>query len=373
MSDEKTDWLTDCKDMSDDYPPPYIFKPEPHNDASRQEGGATIQRQGDSAGSTDSFRTWWRRAIRRVLVIAPSPKASQQQQARINGNKAVAAASRPLAHPRALAYPKQFLYPNPVAHPTLPSWVGHKGVACSDDSSTSTKLPRPVVPCPRVYRYSLDILCFPSPQAPWRTLWQQARLSLSSDHFAEVMRGPPVPWRINIDDHCYSDEIRFVDHPYPVPFFESRTESETPVVKVYYHNNVASTRYGMSAAVGGYSYERTIKLALLRWIPDQAYWCVTLSLTSRMGAGLRACRVVKSLASPILIQRSATGWIHSRDSIQGSVIFYAKMLPQPWMEATSLESGEQESRFVTSPRGVAHDEEMGQVVDDTLEKFIKGD
>jgi len=54
-------------------------------------------------------------------------------------------------------------------------------------------------------------------------------------------------------------------------------------------------------------------------------------------------------------------------------MFYAKTLYQPWLEATDLEShGHGQPSYPPSPLGVVHDKEMRQLVDDTIERFIRG-
>ena len=57
-----------------------------------------------------------------------------------------------------------------------------------------------------------------------------------------------------------------------------------------------------------------------------------------------------------------------------SVMFYAKTLHQPWLEATDLAAshGHEQPSHPPSPLGVAHGEEMRQLVDDSIENFIEG-
>ena len=117
----------------------------------------------------------------------------------------------------------------------LPRWNGHNGMTCGQ-GATSTKRPLPLIPPPRAHRYSLDVLCCPSPPTlvpEGAARWQQARLSLSPDYLPELLQGPPIPWRADLDDCCYVDEVRFVNYPYPVPFFMDQPESGK--VKAYYH------------------------------------------------------------------------------------------------------------------------------------------
>ncbi|KAK3366675.1 hypothetical protein B0T24DRAFT_366585 [Lasiosphaeria ovina] len=239
-----------------------------------------------------------------------------------------------------------------------------------------TKLPLPVVPPPRAYLYSLSVLCCPSPQVPPASAphWQQARLSFASNDLLELLKGPPIPWRANIDDCCFTDVVNFVDYPYPVLFFTVQPESGTAIVKAYHHNNTASTPCGISTSVGGHIYERTIKLALVRDQPGKCCWDIVLSITSRDGDWLASlsrtdAAALVSLDSAI----RAVGWIHPEyDSIKSSVMLYAKALWQPWVEATDLEPHEHgKPRYAPSPLGVAHDEEARQVLDDNIEKLIR--
>ncbi|KAK3342050.1 hypothetical protein B0T25DRAFT_559861 [Lasiosphaeria hispida] len=362
MSDEKADWLSEDKDIYNTCPPPpYVSDSGSDDDTRRQHNGITAQRQGDCMSRKGCSSTWWRRALRRVLV--PSHKVSQQQ-ARDNDKEPTTAPIPPKGDGNVIIDDLEF-----------PRWYKHNGMTCGH-GATSTKLPLPVAPPPYPHRYSLDVLCCPSPQVPESAArWQQARLLLSSDHLPELLRGPPIPWRANIDDCCYIDEVRFVNYPYPVPFFTVQPESRTAIVKAYYHNNTASTPCGISMSVGGHTYERTIKLSLLRDRPDSGYWCFALSLTSRDGDWLASlsradAAALVSLDSAI----RAVGWIHpERDPIKNSVMFYAKAFWRPWVEATDLEPREHgKPWYIPSPLGVAHDEEVRQLVDDTIEKLIRG-
>lgn len=68
---------------------------------------------------------------------------------------------------------------------------------------------------------SLDITCYPPQPTPVPQVvgarWQQiesVRLIFRSDRMAEILRAPPIPWRANLDDFCYVDEVRFVHYPY---------------------------------------------------------------------------------------------------------------------------------------------------------------
>ncbi|KAK3360336.1 hypothetical protein B0T25DRAFT_535405 [Lasiosphaeria hispida] len=298
MSDEKAGWLLEDKDTYDACPPPpYVSNSGSDDDTRRQHDGATAQRQGDCMSKKGSSSTWWRRALRRVLV--PSHKASQRQ-ARGSDIEPAAAPIPPKRDRNVIA-----------DDPELPRWYKHNGMTCGH-GATSTKLPLPVAP----------------PLVAAR--WQQAWLSLSSDHLPELLRGPPIPWRANIDDCCHANEVRFVIYPYPIPFFTGQPESGTAILKACYHNNTASMPCGISTSVGGHTYERSIKLCLLRDRPDS-------------------------------------------DSIKNSVMFYTKALWRPWVEATDLEPhGHGKPWYAPSPLGVAHDEEVRQLVDDIFEKLIRG-
>jgi hypothetical protein len=98
----------------------------------------------------------------------------------------------------------------------------------------------------------------------------------------EILRAPQIPWRANIGDCCFVDEVRFVNCPYSIPFITSQPESKN--VKAYCHNdNNAAMPHGISVPLGGLTYERTIKLALVRDRTDWCYWELTLTLTSRDG------------------------------------------------------------------------------------------
>jgi len=283
MPDKKMGWLPEDKVDDTRPPPPYMpnsgsgddtgtlqQSPKSSCSACRQHDDAKVQQQGECITSKGSSSTWWRRALRRVLVS--SHQALRQQVP--NSNMHLAAA--PTTAKRG------GVHVSVEDSEILPSWNGHKGMTCGQ-GATSTKLPLPLMPPPRAHRYSLDVLCCPSPPTlvpEGAARWQQARLSFSSDYLPELLQGPPILWRANLDDCCFVDKVRFVNYPYPVPFFTDQPESGK--VKAYYHNNTA-TLCGMSVSVGGHTYERTIRLALLRDRADSCYWCFALSLTSRDG------------------------------------------------------------------------------------------
>jgi hypothetical protein len=54
-------------------------------------------------------------------------------------------------------------------------------------------------------------------------------------------------------------------------------------------------------------------------------------------------------------------------------MFYAKTLSRPWVQDNDLEPDKQgKPWYAPSPLGVAHDEEVRQLVDDTIAKVIWG-
>ncbi|KAK4194322.1 hypothetical protein QBC40DRAFT_302218 [Triangularia verruculosa] len=89
---------------------------------------------------------------------------------------------------------------------------------------------------------------------------------------------PPgtIPWRANLEDKCFSDTISLGSYPYPIPFL-----LDEPSGKIKAYDNTPCTR-----SIGGYTYERIIRLALDRSSPPRTDWGLTLSLTSRDGAWL---------------------------------------------------------------------------------------
>lgn len=64
------------------------------------------------------------------------------------------------------------------------------------------------------------------------------------------------------------------------------------------------------------------------------------------------------------------GWMYpERKSIKTGVMFYAKTFHQPGLEPSDLES---HRCGQSSPLGAAYDEEMRQLVDDSIEMLIRG-
>lgn len=57
-------------------------------------------------------------------------------------------------------------------------------------------------------------------------------------------------------------------------------------------------------------------------------------------------------------------------SIKTGVMFYAKTFPQPGLKPSDTKSHRCRQ---TSPLGAAYDEEMRQLVDDSIEMLIRGD
>ncbi|KAK0721927.1 hypothetical protein B0T26DRAFT_749396 [Lasiosphaeria miniovina] len=190
----------------------------------------------------------------------------------------------------------------------------------------------------------------------------------------EVLRAPPIPWRADLDDCCYFDEVRFVNCPHPITFFTHQPEPEN--VKAYsHHDNNAATPCGMSVPLGGITYERTIKLALMRGRADWCYWELSLILRSRDGNWLAS--LPRTDAAALVGLNSVAGvigWIHpERDSIKNSVMFYAKTHYQPWLKPSDLESHRHEQpSYTPSPLGPAHDEEMRRLVNGAIESLIRG-
>ncbi|KAK3334226.1 hypothetical protein B0T19DRAFT_484108 [Cercophora scortea] len=254
MSDKKMGWLPEDKVEDTRPPPPYTpgsgsgydtgalqQSPKSLCSAYRQHDDAKVQQQGKCMTSKGSSSTWWRRALRRVPV---SSHWALRQQVH-NSNMHLAAAPT-----TAKGGGRPF---SVMDLQILPRWNGHNGMTCGQGAML--------------------------PEGAAR--WQQARLSFSSDYLPELLRGPPIPWRANLDDCCQDDELCFVNYPYPVPFFTGQPESGK--VKAYYHNDTATLSSGMSVSVGGHTYERTIQLSLQRDRRDSCYWSFALSLTSRDG------------------------------------------------------------------------------------------
>ncbi|KAK3367401.1 hypothetical protein B0T24DRAFT_669684 [Lasiosphaeria ovina] len=205
--------------------------------------------------------------------------------------------------------------------------------------------------------------------------WQVARLTFASGKLPELLRGPPIPWRANIDDCCHTDVIDYTDFPFPVPFFTVQPESAgKAIVKAYYHDNTASTPCGISTSVGGLTYQRVIQLSLIRNLPTVRLWSVTLCVTSRDGDWLASLSRTDAAALVGLDSAiRAVGWVHPNEvGLKNSVMLYAKTLRQPWLEAVDLEpQGDGKPRYETSPLGVAHDDEVRQVMDDSIDKLIR--
>ncbi|KAK0615678.1 hypothetical protein B0T17DRAFT_350733 [Bombardia bombarda] len=248
----------DTVESEDCPPPPYM----PH--VGSGDDDAKVQQQEGCTTSKDNSSTWWRRALRRVL--APSRQALRKQEPNSDTPPTVA--------------------PSVDSSHAIPHWSGHNGMTCGR-GATSTKRPLPRAPHPSCHLYSLDVMCCPPPSTPvsegpvseGATRWQQARLSFTSDNLPEILRGPPIPWRANLEDCCYVDMVDFCYYPYPVPFFTQQPDSGK--VKVYYHNDT-TRRNGLSVSVGGHIYERTISLALA-FKTGESYWRLRLLITSRDG------------------------------------------------------------------------------------------
>ncbi|KAK3342129.1 hypothetical protein B0T25DRAFT_359809 [Lasiosphaeria hispida] len=215
------------------------------------------------------------------------------------------------------------------------------------------------------------------------TCWQQARVSFTTGILPELLRGPPIPWRANLDDYCYIDDVGIFNEPYPVPAFTDL--SDPGKVGAYYHDGTATTTPGgMSVSVGGYTYIRRIRLDFLHGPTVAAatgilcLWCFTLSITSRDGRWL-TYRIPTLLPLLVSIRQLAVKIqscrLHSpRQGYHqdlGHVL--RKMLPRPWLEATDLEShGHGQPSYLSSPLGVDHGNEMRKLVDDNIESFIRG-
>ncbi|KAK0721561.1 hypothetical protein B0T26DRAFT_673373 [Lasiosphaeria miniovina] len=149
-----------------------------------------------------------------------------------------------------------------------------------------------------------------------------ARLIFLSDDLPEILQAPPIQWRAVLSDCCFVDQL-------------------------------------------GLTYERTIMLGLVRDRNDRCYWEIHLTLTSRDGSWLTSLsrEETASFVSLDSIIRVA-GWVYpERDSLKNSVMFYAKT---PGLESHG------HGQPSTSHLGVAHDEEVRQLVDDGIENLIRG-
>ncbi|KAK3996216.1 hypothetical protein QBC44DRAFT_304597 [Cladorrhinum sp. PSN332] len=228
---------------------------------------------------------------------------------------------------------------------------GHIGMPCGQGAML-TKLPLPTMPPILVGTYSLHVLCCPPPPTLDRvaTRWQEARLVFSSDHLPEILRAPPIQWRAVLSDCCFFDEVCRVPCPYPGPFFTD-------------DGNDPATLCVLSEL--GYTYERTIKLALVCDQNSTYYWNLHLILISRDGNWLASVSrddtaSFFSLDSIIRV----IGYVHpERDSVENSVMFYQKT---PGLEPHG------HGQPSASHLGAAHDEEMRQLVDDGIENLIRG-
>ncbi|KAK3349214.1 hypothetical protein B0T25DRAFT_547458 [Lasiosphaeria hispida] len=363
MSDEKLGRLPETEVEYDARPPPPYMPYSGSGDNTgtlqqSQKSSSSHQQQGEHTISKGSSRTWWRWPLRRVQVLSHQPLRQQVSTA--------AAAAAEKGRPVTIDISK-----------VLPRWNGHNGMTCGQGAML-TKLPPPIVPPTLVRSYSLDVICCP-PQptsAPQGVVarWQQARLAFWSDNLPEILRAPPIPWRANLGDCCFADEVHFVYDPYPIPFFTHQPEPGK-VKACCHHDKNAATLCGMSVSLGGLEYERSIKLALVRDRTDKCYWELTLTLTSRDGdwlASLSRADAAALVGFDSVIR--VVGWINpERDSVKNSVMFYAKTLYQPWLEPSNLDShGHGQPSYPPSPMGAAHDEEMRRLVDDTIEMLIRG-
>lgn len=140
---------------------------------------------------------------------------------------------------------------------------------------------------------SLDITGYPPQPTPvpqvvgarWQ-LVESVRLGFRSDRMVEILRAPPIPWRANLDDFCYVDEVRFVHYPYPISFFTDQSESGKAQACCR-DDSHPGTLCGISASsFGGLTYERTIMLGRERDGKGVYFWEVLVAITSRDGEWL---------------------------------------------------------------------------------------
>ncbi|KAK0740967.1 hypothetical protein B0T18DRAFT_221124 [Schizothecium vesticola] len=357
MSDEK----------KDAHPPPPPYTPySGSGDAtgtlqqSQESSGSGRQQQEECTTSKGSSSSLWRRILRRAQVSSQEPLRQQASNS-----------SRHLPVVNAVAFP--------IAN--IPSisqaWKWHNGYRACGHGAMLAKLPLPSIPLTDVSPCSLDITCYPpqptlAPQvvgARWQQI-ESVQLQFRSDRLAEILRAPPIPWRANLDNFCHSDKVSFAYYPYPIPF--STNQPESGKAQAYCHDdNHPATPCGISASFGGHTYGRTIVLARIRGGGDCCYWEVLLTITSRDGEWLASLSRADAAALVNLNSvASVVGWIYpERGSIKTGVMFYAKTFHQPGLEPSDLES---HRCGQSSPLGAAYDEEMRQLVDDSIEMLIRG-
>ncbi|KAK4443958.1 hypothetical protein QBC34DRAFT_416170 [Podospora aff. communis PSN243] len=291
-------------------PRPYVF-----DSGSGDNTGEHTKHRGSSS-------RWWRRVLRRSQAASQQPL---RQQASIS-----AAKKTPEFLPR-------------CNEPNGMTWY---------QDSAPTKLPLPTVPHTNVFPYVLDVTCLPPP--PTSTTqgvvarWQQARLIFQSDELPEILRGPPIPWRANLSDHCYTDDVKIV---FCLP---------------------ATTPYGMPVSSGGLTYYRQIELALMGNPTGSCYWTLALVLTSRDGnwlASLPRAEVAALVGLDSVV--SVVGRLHpKRDSLNSS-LFYAKEFGQLWLKPSDSESHiHKHPPCSPSPRGTTSYEEMSQLLDGNLRRVF---
>ncbi len=241
-------------------PPPYASHSGSDDDSEKkkppsaldlvQRNDTKAQQQGKASKGSTSV---WGRALRRVVS-----RVSRHSKNEICPATVVAAAVKTGGQ---VQVSQEF-----------PKWVGHYGMTCGY-GATSTKVPTPLS-CPAwTHRYSFDVLFCPPPHEG--AYWQQARLCISFND-PSILR-EAIPWRANLDNHCYKDTICFVNYPYPDPFFLDEPSGK---VRAYNYTPCSST------SVGGPTYERTIGLSIQRDRLKPSNWSFTLSLTSRDGLWL---------------------------------------------------------------------------------------
>ena len=247
-------------------PPPYTLLPASSDDSAKskqpsvlqsgQRNDTEVQQQEKTSNGSKGSTSIWRRAVRRTALGGlrhPMTAASAATAAIANDGQPRVSGPLP-----------------------LPRWVGHNGMTCGHGAGW-TRRPSPPAPLPRVNRYSFDILFCPPPQpfASEGARWQEARICFGSNDFSKLQGS--IPWRANLDDCCNKDTISIVNYPFPVPFFFDGSSGK---IKAYSYTPWNGT------SVGGYTFERTIKLSLLHERTDWAHWSFTLALTSRDGAWL---------------------------------------------------------------------------------------